>query len=132
MRNIRTLSTALVALGMAAAPQAAAQEARTPEQVIESATADYVARDFNGFIAHFADDAVVEANGLSFQGRTRIREAYRLNFAPDAPRIRVVEREAYEDRVIDLVEYRLNGETWCCTQTAYIIENGRIVYANVM
>ncbi|WP_197921695.1 nuclear transport factor 2 family protein [Aurantiacibacter sediminis] len=113
-----------------AAPAQGDQQ-RSPEQVIASATAAYQARDRARFVAHFADDAIVDANGFSFQGRAQIAEAYAQNFRPDAPTVRVVDREAYGNRVIDTVEYTERGQVYCCTVTAYFVEDGQITYARV-
>lgn len=119
---------------MAAQPAAYAQQAegeRSPTEVIASATAAYQARDRARFVAHFAEDAVLDANGYSFVGRAQISEAYDENFRPQAPTIRVVDREAYSNRVIDTVEYSERGQVYCCSVTAYFVENGQITYARV-
>lgn len=129
---MRKLISAALAAAVLASPAAVpAQQTQDPVSVIESATRAYQARDRDRFIAHFADDAVVEMEGLSFEGRSQIREAYALNFVPEAPRVRVVDREAYADRVIDTVEYDFNGQVWCCSVTAYFVQDGKIVLARV-
>lgn len=122
------LACVVLASPVAAPAQQAAQD---PVAVIDSANAAYQARNLNRFVAHFADDAVVEMDGLELRGREQIRHGYSLNFAPDAPRIRVVDREAYADRVIDTIEYDFSGQVWCCSVTAYFIEDGKIVLARV-
>ncbi len=131
--KMRKLVSVIMAAGVLASPATvpAQQVEQDPVAVIESATAAYQARNREGFVAHFADDALLEMDGLSFEGRAQIRQAYALNFTPEAPRVRVVEREAYANRVIDTVEYDFNGQAWCCSVTAYFIENGKIVLARV-
>lgn len=127
----KLISAALAAAVLANPAAVTAQQTQDPVSVIESATRAYQARDRDRFIAHFADDAVVEMEGLSFEGRSQIHEAYALNFVPEAPRVRVVDREAYADRVIDTVEYDFNGQVWCCSVTAYFVQDGKIVLARV-
>lgn len=129
---MRKLVSAAVASAFLASPATLpAQQVQDPVSVIASATSAYQARDKERFLAHFADNAVVEMDGLSFEGRSQIRQAYSLNFEPGAPRVRVVDREAYEDRVIDTVEYDINGQVWCCSVTAYFVQDGKIVLARV-
>lgn len=121
----------LASLAQPATVAAGSDNQRTPVQVVESATAAYQARDRRRFIAHFAEDAILDANGLSFEGRAQISAAYEQNFRPEAPTVRVVDREAYANRVIDTVEYTEYGQVFCCTVTAYFVENGQITYARV-
>lgn len=127
----KLISAALAGAILASPATLPAQQVQDPVSVIASATSAYQARDKERFLAHFADDAVVEMDGLSFEGRSQIRQAYSLNFVPDAPRVRVVDREAYADRVIDTVEYDFNGRVWCCSVTAYFVQDGKIVLARV-
>ncbi|WP_271077498.1 nuclear transport factor 2 family protein [Aurantiacibacter sp. MUD61] len=131
MRKFVMSFVALAVLSVHAAAPAKGFEQRSPEQVIASATAAYQARDRARFVAHFADDAIVDANGFTFQGRAQIAEAYAQNFRPDAPTVRVVDREAYANRVIDTIEYTERGQVYCCTVTAYFVEDGQITYARV-
>lgn len=136
MKNAGTKFGGMAVMALLLASHSAAvaeqDQPRDPVSVVASATAAYEAGDRNRFLAHFAEDAIVDANGFSFQGRAQIRDAYAPNFAPDAPSVRVVDREAYDNRVIDTVEYTQNGGTWCCTTTAYFVEDGQITYARVI
>lgn len=128
----KLISVALASAVLASPAAAPAQQAgQDPVAVVQSATEAYQARDRNRFMAHFAEDAVLEMEGLSFEGRAQIREAYAQNFVPEAPRVRLVDREAYADRVIDTVEYDFNGQVWCCSVTAYFVRDGKIVMARV-
>lgn len=131
MRRAVSAAAILSLLAAPASLHAEDEPTRSPVEVIESATAAYQARDRTRFLAHFAEDAIVDANGFSFQGRTQIAEAYAENFTANAPTVEIVDREAYGDRVIDTVEYRQNGYTYCCSVTAYFVENGQITYARV-
>lgn len=102
------------------------------EAMVSQMLRAYDARDLRRFVSFFSADAVVEFEGHMFTGRSEIARAYRLNFAPGAPRTRIVEREAYANRVIDQEEYTINGQTFCCSTTAYVVEDGEVVYANVV
>ena len=130
---MRKSVSALLAAGVLASPAGVpAQEAQAdPVTVVESAVAAYQAGNRERFLTHFADNAVVELDGLSFEGRAQIAAAYAPNFERGAPRVRVIEREAYANRVIDTEEYDFGGQVWCCSVTAYFIEDGKIVLARV-
>ena len=131
MRKVMAIAAMAGVLGSPVAVGAQQSASADPVLVIESATSAYRAGDRDRFIAHFAPDAIVDANGMSFEGRAQIRAAYAPNFANGAPRVRVVDREAYSNRVIDTVEYTQDGQVYCCTVTAYFVEDGRITYARV-
>lgn len=128
----KRITVAIAAAVLASPVTVPAQDrSQDPVAVVESAVAAYQAGDRNRFVAHFAEDAVVELDALSFHGRAQIREAYAQNFGPDAPRVRVIDREAYMNRVIDTEEYDFGGQIWCCSVTAYFVEDGKIVLARV-
>lgn len=122
----KLISVALAGAVLASPATAPAQQGgQDPVAAVQSATEAYHARDRNRFMAHFAEDAVLEMEGLSFEGRAQIREVYAQNFVPEAPRVRIVDREAYADRVIDTVEYDFNGQVWCRSVTAYFVQDGK-------
>ncbi len=100
--------------------------------VIQGHLDAYRARDFDAFVATFAPDALVVANGIPAQGRASIRAFYAANFAPEAPTIRI--NASYMDggRLYLETAYVLSdGNEMCCSQAYYTVENGLITRLDV-
>lgn len=76
----------------AAAPVEQTQQqadAQAKAKAVQRNVDAYRARDLDRFVATFASDAEVYANGMVAKGHKQIRALYALNFAPGAPRIRI-------------------------------------------
>ena len=89
----------------------------------------YRARDLDRFVASFAPDAEVYANGIRAKGHNEIRALYRLNFAPNTPKIRIQGQSTTPDFIILTVGYILpTGEEICCSISEYEVIGGKITY----
>ena len=119
---------ALLALLAGSMPLAPASAQQAEAAVVQRHVDAYRAKDMKAFLETFASDAVVIYGGMQFQGRVEIREIYRLNFAPDAPRIKI--RASGGDEYIVWIQtaYVLeSGQELCCGYSEYTVENGKIV-----
>ena len=120
---MRRLVAATGAAILAIASPALAQSA---EDVVASQVEAYQARDMERFLSHYADDAVVEALGMTFRGKEQIRQAYAMNFQPGTPTAQVVERRVEGNYVQDRESYKAGDQTMCCSYTTYEVEGGLI------
>ena len=75
----------------------------------------------------FADDAVMFSRGMTFRGRAEIREAYSLNFLPEAPEGVILASGAKEGVIWIETAFRFpTGEEFCCGYSEYTVEKGKI------
>lgn len=89
----------------------------------------YRSGDLDRFVATFAPDAVVRADGFVAIGHAQIRALYELNFVPGAPKIQVRDRGLNGERIYISVGYVFeNGQEICCSYSEYEITNGRISF----
>lgn len=117
---------------LAASPVTATQdevEKPSASEVVQVHVDAYRSGHLERFVRTFSPDAVVVANGMVARGRYEIREIYRLNFAPGAPGIRIVESGADGDTVYLTVAYTFaDGGERCCSYAEYTVKNGKIVH----
>ncbi len=120
--------------GSAAASDSAQQSAPDPQTLAKVAAVQdhvdaYRSRNMDRFIATFTPDAEVHANGLVAVGHDEIRALYRLNFAPDAPTIRIEDSGVSGEYVFLSVGYIMaDGAEMCCSYSEYEITNGKVSY----
>ncbi|WP_169053582.1 nuclear transport factor 2 family protein [Alteraurantiacibacter aquimixticola] len=127
----RRLALTLAACALAATPVHAQQQSPA-EAVVQAHIDAYRAGDFEAFLATFARDAVLSYDGMMFYGRTEIREAYHLNFQPGAPSFYLVSSGTKGNLVWLRAGYTLaDGTDICCSDTAYAVQDGHIVRADV-
>ena len=89
----------------------------------------YRSGDLDRFVATFAPDAVVRADGFVAIGHDQIKALYSLNFVPGAPTIRVHDRGLNGERIYISVGYVFeDGQEMCCSYSEYEITNGRISF----
>lgn len=111
----------------AAAEEQASNAAKAA--VVQRHVDAYRARDLDRFIATFAPDAEVHANGLIAVGHDQIRAFYKLNFAPNAPRI-VIKNSGMSGPYVYLAVAFItgDGEELCCSHSEYEVTDGRITF----
>lgn len=95
--------------------------------VIQAQVDAYRARDMDAFIATFAKDARVEANGMVAVGHAQIRAFYALNFKKGAPTVKIVDSGMSGPNVYITASYTFsNGREECCSYSEYTVENGKV------
>ena len=110
-----------------AAPVAFAQA--SPQTVVQRHIDAYRSGNLERFVATFAHDATVVANGVEVTGQSRIHSLYRKNFEEGAPKIRIVESNIDGARIFLTVAYVFeNGSEACCSYSEYTVVDGKIVY----
>ena len=89
----------------------------------------YRARDLDRFVATFASDAEVYANGMVAKGHKQIRAFYELNFAPGAPRIKIKDSGMSGPFVFISAAYiNDKGEELFYSYSEYEVIDGKITY----
>ena len=82
----------------------------------------YRSGDLDRFVATFAHDAIVRADGFVAMGRPQIRAMYELNFLPGSPALKVYESGIKGKNVYLSLGYVLeSGQELCCSYTEYEI-----------
>ena len=127
----KSLALGSITLAFAAQPvSAVAEEAESA--VVQRHVDAYRARDIDAFVRTFAPDAIVVANGLVAEGRSEIREFYKLNFAPEAPKIRVVSSGRIGETIYIEAAYVFpTGQEMCCSYSEYTVKDGMISFLTV-
>lgn len=134
--------TTSVALALAGFASAAASQPSPDQRSVQAIDADsdrraaierhieaYRSGNLDRFVATFAPDAEVYANGLTARGRAQIRDLYRLNFAPGAPKIRIESIEIGERYIFVSAGFVLpDGSEMCCSISEYEIVDGQVTY----
>ena len=110
------------------APAKAEGEVALVQQHIDA----YRAKNMDAFLATFAPDAVLTYEGMVFRGRQQIAQAFALNFAPDAPRMYIVDSGS-DGRVVYMQSGYVfgDGTDICCGYSEYRVEGGQIVSLTV-
>lgn len=128
------MRTTIVAIAISGAvaittlPLSAEPYGEESQEIVRQHNAAYTAGDFEGFLATFAEDAVVIVEGHEYRGHEEIAASYAPNFEPGAPQARI-ERQgrASGGGVVQRESYTFeDGTEICCTVTAIWVENGRI------
>lgn len=120
--------TAISGLILLCAGSMVQAQAQDPVAVVQTQLDAYRAKNMDIFLATFADDAVLVYEGMQFRGKAQIRQAYALNFAPDAPSIYLVSSGADGNIVYFQSGYRFaDGRDICCGYSEYDVQNGKIV-----
>ncbi|AWW74257.1 hypothetical protein CD351_07415 [Erythrobacter sp. KY5] len=90
----------------------------------------YRSGDLDAFVATFAPDAVVRADGFVAMGREQIRALYELNFIPGAPQLKVHESGVKGENVFLSLGYVFEGgREMCCSYSEYEITNdGKVAF----
>ncbi|UAB79538.1 nuclear transport factor 2 family protein [Erythrobacter sp. SCSIO 43205] len=89
----------------------------------------YRSGDLDRFVATFAPDAEVYANGMSAVGHAQIKALYALNFKPGAPDLRIYDNGVDGDVVWMSAGYvYANGEEMCCSLSEYKVRGGKISF----
>ncbi|MEL6877070.1 MAG: nuclear transport factor 2 family protein [Pseudomonadota bacterium] len=97
--------------------------------VVQAHVNAYRSGSLDAFVATFAKDATVTANGLTATGHAEIRKLYSLNFKPGAPKIKIVESGLSGPNVYINAAYVFkDGREMCCSYSEYTIKNGKITY----
>ncbi|GMN02750.1 nuclear transport factor 2 family protein [Erythrobacter sp. MTPC3] len=112
------------------APMAMAQENAADAASIRAVQAHvdaYRSGNLDRFVATFAPDAVVTANGMTAVGRAQIKQMYALNFGPGAPGIRIDDSGMSGGNVYLSVAYTFaDGTEVCCSYSEYQVKGGKI------
>lgn len=96
-------------------------------EIVQEAINAHRARNLDRFMATFASDAVVIANGMTARGLREIRALYASNFAPDAPELIVVDSGVSEGQIWTSTGFVFrNGGELCCFLSRYTIEDGLV------
>lgn len=96
---------------------------------VEQHIASYRTGNLDRFVATFAPNAEVYANGMEARGHKEIRAIFALNFAKGAPKVRVEEIEVSNGMVYVTTAYVFaNGEEICCALSEYEVVDGKIAY----
>ncbi|WP_298465305.1 hypothetical protein [uncultured Erythrobacter sp.] len=112
---------------MAVAPAAFAQA--SPQTVVQRNVDSYRDGNLERFVATFAHDATVVANGVEVTGQSRIHALYRKNFEEGAPTIRIEDSGMVDGRIYLTIAYVFeDGSEECCSYSEYEIVDGKIVY----
>ncbi|MEE4199516.1 nuclear transport factor 2 family protein [Erythrobacter sp.] len=118
-------------LGAQSATEASAVSAPASEQeriaVVQQHIEAYRSGDIDRFVATFAPDAIVRADGFVAMGRDQIKRLYELNFEPGAPQLKVHRKGVDGDLVTVSHGYVLaDGQELCCTVSEYRIVDGKV------
>ena len=98
-------------------------------EVVQRHVDAYRSGNLDRFVATFAPDAEVYANGIVANGRAEIRALYAANFAAGAPSIRIHDSGISGDMVFLSVGYVFaNGEEVCCSFSEYEVVGEEISY----
>ena len=117
----------IAAAALSATPLVPAFAQQAEAEVVQRHIDAYRARDMSAFLNTFSADAVLVYGGMEFRGRAEIRQAYSLNFVPDAPRIEVRSSGAENGMIWMETAYRFaNGEEICCGYSEYTVQAGKI------
>ncbi|MEL7189243.1 MAG: nuclear transport factor 2 family protein [Pseudomonadota bacterium] len=104
-------------------------EVKAKAQAVQRHIDAYRSRDLDRFVATFAPNAQVYANGMVATGHKQIREFYRLNFAPGAPKISIRESGMAGPYVYVTIGYvTKDGNEVCCSYSEYEVIEGKITY----
>ncbi|MEL7199243.1 MAG: nuclear transport factor 2 family protein [Pseudomonadota bacterium] len=120
--------------GANASAQAAKDQAAITAKVqaVQRHVDAYRSRDLDRFVATFAPDAEVYANGMVAKGHKQIRALYKLNFAPGSPRIVVKDSGISGPYVFVSIGYVLeDGSELCCSSSEYEVIDGKVTYLAV-
>lgn len=97
--------------------------------VVERHIEAYRAGNLNRFVATFAPNAEVYAHDMVVVGQDQIRTAYRPNFAPGAPKMRVLSREVAGEFVFLTVGfYAPSGAQMFCSYSEYGVTGDKVSY----
>lgn len=95
--------------------------------VVQAHVNAYRTGNLDAFVATFAKDARVEANGMVAVGHAQIRAFYALNFKKGAPKLTVVDSGMSGPNVYITISYTFtDGREVCCSYSEYTIEDGKI------
>lgn len=128
---MRPIITAICAAALMGAPAAAQDSDPVAEAsaVVQNHVDAYRSGNIDRFVATFAKDATVVANGISMTGHKDIKAFYALNFGKDAPEIQIVESGVVDGRIYMAVAYIFaDGNELCCSYSEYTVEDGKITY----
>lgn len=116
----------------APAPQmqpASVADANARIAVVQAHIDAYRSGNIDRFVATFAKDAVVRADGFVAVGHDQIKALYALNFEPGAPSIRVHDSGVAGDIVQVSVGYVFaDGQEVCCSLSEYEVTNGKVSF----
>ncbi|KWV90602.1 nuclear transport factor 2 family protein [Erythrobacter sp. YT30] len=116
----------------AAAPVEQTQQqadAQAKAKAVQRNVDAYRARDLDRFVATFASDAEVYAEGMVAKGHKQIRALYALNFAPGAPRIKIKESGMSGPFVFITAAYvDKSGQELLYSYSEYEVIDGKITY----
>ena len=132
-RSILVLAAVAALAPLPALVPAAAQPQSAFEQAAVSAVQAnidaYRSWDLDRFVATFAPDAVVMANGITAKGHAQIRAFYASNFAGVPHTIRIVESDIEDGVVTVTVAYTFSdGQELCCSYSEYVAQGGKITF----
>ncbi|EAQ29560.1 lysyl-tRNA synthetase [Erythrobacter sp. NAP1] len=90
----------------------------------------YRSGDLDAFVATFAPDAIVRADGFVAMGRDQIRALYELNFIPGAPQLKVLDSGVNGENIYLSVSYVFEGgQEMCCSYSEYEVRaDGKIAF----
>ena len=126
---IATVAICAAPMSMAQGQSSEAEADAANLAVVEAHIAAYRSGNLDRFVATFAPNAEVYANGMEARGHKEIRALYALNFTKGAPKVRIEETEAANGMVYVTVGYVFSdGQEMCCSLSEYEVVNGKIVY----
>lgn len=108
---------------------ASTSEANARIAVVQAHIDAYRSGDLDQFVATFAKDAVVRADGFVAIGHEQIKALYALNFEPGAPGIRIHESVIDGEVVRVSIGYVFaDGQEMCCSASEYEVTNGKVSF----
>ena len=129
MRFAMILAAAAMLVSSPAAIAQPGEDDEAKARAVQAHVDAYRSGNLDRFVATFTPDATVVANGIVANGRDQIAALYTLNFAPGAPRIRVVDSGITGERVFLSISYTFpGGGERCCSYSEYVVKNGKIAY----
>jgi len=130
---IRRGVLAVAALAALAAPSASAQPQNANEQAairaVQAHIDAYRSWNLERFVATFAPDATVVANGMTATGHAQIRAFYAKNFEDVPHTIRIVDSAIDGSVVTVTIAYTFaDGRERCCSYSEYVASGGKITF----
>lgn len=108
---------------------ASVSEANAKIAVVQAHVNAYRSGDLDRFVATFAKDAEVHANGIIAIGHKEIRAFYRLNFQSGSPSLKLYDNGIDGEIVWISAGYVFpNGDEMCCSLSEYQVRDGKISF----
>jgi len=108
---------------------ASVSEANARIAVVQAHIDAYRSGNLDRFVATFAKDAEVHANGIVAVGHKQIRAFYALNFQQGSPTLQLYDNGVDGDVIWIQAGYVFpNGDEMCCSISEYEVRDGKISF----